>query len=319
MQLKTRVPDAQMATRRGTGIGPDDMAVELHSDADVYMPNGQLLCMLRRGIVSKDARSRAIDEFRWMKKKYITDNRGAYSGYDQLGSDATLVRKDGRVSRQTRTMDGDKVVSVSSAIVGYYGRTGRHPYCRQTAFTQNEPQRWANVLPLVHEVSDHMKDVLPKKWAIQDAFAKTVSQDFRIRGTVFSTLTVNNNVCGTVHKDKGDFKAGFGVIGCFREGEYTGGHLCFPQYKVFVDFKDSDLLFFNPHEWHGVNPMVHTDPENEGVRVTVVYYFRENLCDCEDVNGELARTRMRFGDVDDPDANRGRDVEKLKVREKEDA
>lgn len=317
IQLKTRVPDAQMDPRKGTGIGPDDMAIELHADSDVYMANGQLLCMLRRNIISKDARRRAVDEFKWMKTKYVTDNRGSYTGYDLGGvvGDSTLIRQDGRPSRQTRTMDGGKVVSVSSAIIGYYGRTGRHPFCRQTAFTQNEPQRWSNVLPLIHEVSDHLKDVLPKRWAIQKEFAETVSPDFRVRGTVFSTLTVNNNVCGTIHKDKGDFKDGFGVIGCFREGQYIGGHLCFPQYKVFVDFKDGDLVFFNPHEWHGVNPMVHVVPESRGTRITVVYYFRENLCDCEDVEGELARARMRFGDVDDPDANRAIEVDRLKAKE----
>ena len=310
IMLRSRVPDAQMDKRKGTGIVPDDMSIELHDDADVYMADGKPLCMLRRNMISKDARKRAVDEFKWMKTKYVTDNRGAYTGYELGGmvNDSTLMRKDGRPSRQTRTMDGGKVVSVSSAIIGYYGRSGRFPFCRQTAFTKNEPQRWSNVLPLVHEVDGHFKDVLPKRHAIQKAFADSVSPDFRVRGTAFSTLTVNNNVCGTIHKDAGDFKDGFGIIGFFREGSYAGGHLCFPQHKVFIDVRDGDLVFFNPHEWHGVNPMVHTDPEQEGMRISIVYYFRKNLCDCETVQGELDRARMRFGDVDDPEANRGKEL-----------
>lgn len=311
LMLRSRVPDEQMAERKGTGISLSDMALELHEDADVYMPNGKPLCMLRRNIVSHDARKRAVEEFKWMKDRYVTDNRGTYTGYELGGmvGDSTLIRKDGRPSRQTRTMDGNKVVSVSSAIIGYYGRSGRFPFCRETAFVKNEPQRWANVLPLVHEVDGIFKETLPERYAIQRAFAEGVSSDFRITGTAFSTLTINNNVCGTIHKDAGDFKDGFGIIGFFREGEYTGGELCFPQYKVFVDCKDSDLLFFNPHEWHGVHPMKHVDPANEGTRVSIVYYFRKNLCDCGTVQDELDRARLRFGDVNDIDANRAREID----------
>jgi hypothetical protein len=55
--------------------------------------------------------------------------------------------------------------------------------------------------------------------------------------------------------------------------------------------------------------MKHVDPANEGTRITVVYYFRKNLCECETVQGELDRARMRFGDVNDPAANRWREVD----------
>ena len=306
IQLKSKVPDKQMLERKGTGISRDDMAIELHGDADVYMPNGKPLLMLRRAVVSEVSRDLAIEQFRWMKTKYVTDNRGSYSGYDVAGK-GTIIRNDGQRSMQTRTMHEGKIVSISSAIIGYYGRSGRFPFCRQSAFTQNEPERWAKVMPLVEEVSEHFRQTLPARWQVQSDFADSVSQDFRIPNTVFSTLTINNNVSGTVHKDAGDFKDGFGVIGCFRRGSYLGGHLCFPQYKVFVDFHDRDLIYFNPHEWHGVNPIIEDDGDI-GERITMVYYFRKNLCDCGTVPEELARVRHRFGDVDDPEANRAKEI-----------
>lgn len=310
LQLKSRVSDDAMKERRGTGISRDDMVVQLHGDTDVFLPNGQMLCGLRRNAVSKAVRDEAVEQFKWMKTKFTTDNRGSYSGYDTVGNGdlhkearengTRLVRQDGRMSRQTRTLNSaGRIVNVSSAIIGFYDRTGRFPYARKTAFTQNHPDRWAHVVPLVQEVSRFFEQELPARFAVQKAFVDQQQPEYTIPGTVFSTMTVNNNVCGTVHKDAGDFKDGMGVIGCFREGSFTGGQLVFPQYKVFVDFEDSDILFFNPHEWHGVNPMQHVDPANEGMRVTVVYYYRRKLSECGSIEQELERARNRFGAIEE--------------------
>lgn len=316
--LRSKTSDEAMKERRGTGISESDLGIQLHVDADVYMPNGQPLCMLRRNVISKPVRDRAVEQFKWMKTRFTTDNRGSYTGYETVGNGdlkkpvsegrTRLVRKDGRMSRQTRTLNGEgKVVNVSSAIIGFYDRSGRFPYARKTAFTQNFPERWADVVPLVQEVSGFFSKQLPDRFAIQRAFVAGNCQDYTIPGTVFSTMTVNNNVCGTVHKDAGDFKEGMGVIGAFREGDFVGGELCFPQYKVFVDFRDGDILFFNPHEWHGVSPMEHVDPEQEGTRITVVYYYRRKLAECGTVAQEIERARQRFGSLEA--AEKGLDVD----------
>jgi hypothetical protein len=318
IRLASKVSDEAMKDRRGTGISESDMGIQIHTDADVYLPSGQLLCALRRNVITKPVRDRAVAQFKWMKTKFTTDNRGSYTGYETVGNgDLTkaptegrtrLVRKDGRMSRQTRTLNNDgKVVNISSAIIGFYDRSGRFPFCRKSAFTQNFPERWAEVVPLVKEVSDFFATELPERHAVQKAFVAQQRPEYTIPGTVFSTLTVNNNVCGTVHKDAGDFKDGMGVIGCFREGDFVGGELCFPQYKVFVDFTDGDILFFNPHEWHGVNPMEHVEPENEGTRITVVYYYRRKLCECGSVEQEISRARERFGGLDTPEGDTGED------------
>lgn len=300
--LKSKVPDDAMKHRKGTSIADDDMAVQLCGDADVFTPKGDLLCALRRNAVTPETRAQAIEQFRWMKSRFTTDNRASYTGYSLGGSAGTkFVRNDDKVSRQTRTIDSSgKVVKVSSAIIGYYDRVaGRFPFCCQTAFTKNHPERWDEVVPLVKEVDKLFEKELPHRWKVQREMADTVSKDFRIPGTVFSTLTVNNNVCGTVHKDAGDFKEGFGIIGCFRNEKFTRGELCFPQYKVFVDFKDSDILFFNPHEWHGVRPMIHDDEEEQsGERITVVYYLRKKMCECGSAEEELERAKEQFGGLD---------------------
>jgi hypothetical protein len=67
-------------------------------------------------------------------------------------------------------------------------------------------------------------------------------------GTVY--LTGNTYPTG-VHTDKGDLEEGFSTIACLRRGEYAGGQLVFPAYRVAVDMHDGDLILMDAHEWHG--------------------------------------------------------------------
>jgi len=277
------------------------MVVGLRGDCDVYKPNGELLCALRRGALDEGVCEQAFPQLHYLRK-YITDNRGAYTGHERVGGEAEkrIVRQDGRPSRQNRTMDDSgNVVYVASAVVGYYDRQGgRFPFCRQTAFTKNEVGRWRDVVPLVEHVSATYERVFPGQNLTQRKFVKSIAEDFKIPNTVFTTLTVNNNVCGTVHRDKGDYKGGLGMISYHCRGSYAGGELVFPQYKVFAECGDRDLLFFNPHEWHGVNPMRQTTPEQDGVRISVVYYVREKMAECGSALEEAARAKEKYGALD---------------------
>lgn len=296
IMLRAKVPDASIAKRKATPVTADDYVALLTGDCDVYRPDGQLLCMLRRGAMSIDVTETARAQLRHLAMKYGSDNRASYAGY------ATATHQQGSGKGQTRATDKDgKAVVVPSAIAGYFEpQGGRFRFCRETAFVANELKRWNDVVPLVEEAAHLFKRYLPKKYRIQKDFADACSDDFRIVGTPFSTITVNHNVAGTVHQDAGDLKTGFGLISCHRQGDYTGGHLVFPQYRVAVDLEDRDLILFNPHDWHGVTKLVpatcgaHPAQEAafvEAERITVVYYFREKLSKCGSAAEELAKAK----------------------------
>ncbi len=298
IMLRAKVSDASIAKRKTTPITDDDYFTVLTGDCDVYRPDGQPLCLLRKGAISKSHTELARGHLSHLATKYGSDNRGSYAGYSTRQY-ATSTGK-----HQTRTTDSEgKNVTVPSAIAGYFEpQGGRFRFCRETAFVANEVERWNDVLPLVEEVAQLFKRHMPKKYRIQKDFADGCSDDFRIKDTPFSTITVNRNVAGTVHKDAGDLKTGFGLISCFRQGNYTGGLLTFPQYRVAVDLEDRDLIFFNPHDWHGVTKLVpevcNEQPAFEArfiqpERITVVYYFREKISKCGTAAEELAKAKAR--------------------------
>lgn len=288
IQLRARVPDKEIAERKATRVLPEDYVTVLTGGCDVYKPDGKPLCKLRKAAVSEDVADLARPHLRDLATNYGSDNRGAYAGL------ATKQIKTATGRYQTRTVDETgKSISVHSAIAGYFEpQGGRFQFCRMTAFVANEVEKWKEVLPLVHQVSDLYRANMASRFKVQLKYAEECSPDFRITGTPFSTITVNRNVAGSVHQDAGDLKEGFGVITCLRRGEYTGGLLCFPQYKVAADLEDRDMILFDPHEWHGVTDLVHTG-EEEAERITVVYYFRRGLSKCGSAEDELEKVKSK--------------------------
>lgn len=291
VQLRTRLSDAhtkELATNRCTQL---DASVLLQGDADVYKPDGEPLVMLRRKAIPESIIEGAYPALHYLKK-YTTDNRGKYTGVVKR---AAGKFKDGTMMRNTRTRDErGKIIQTESAIIGFIDRQGgRHPYCRTTRFTATEVEKWESILPMVHHVDELFRNTLPERYRVQREAADKSHPSWVINGTAFSTLTVNNNVVAGVHTDKGDFKAGFGIISCVRRGQYSGAALCFPQYRVGVNLGDGDVLFFNAHDWHGMTPLVPESDDHE--RITCVYYFREKMLKCGSPDEELAHAKKVRG------------------------
>lgn len=99
-----------------------------------------------------------------------------------------------------------------------------------------------SVLPLIHAVDDVFREELPKRYEAQRAIVEQTSPDWIIKGTNFTTVTVNENWQTAVHKDKGDSSEGFGVMSVIEAGEYSGGYLVFPKYRIAVDMRTRDVV-----------------------------------------------------------------------------
>ena len=90
--------------------------------------------------------------------------------------------------------------------------------------------------------------MIPDRYAVQ--YKRAHATPFHIRGTSFSTVTINYNWRTGLHTDKGDLQEGFGNLVVLEEGKYDGGYTGFPQYGVCVDARNGDFLGMNVHEWH---------------------------------------------------------------------
>ncbi len=280
-------PDA-LAEIKGRRMPVEHLAlVATGGDVDVHRPDGTLLFAVRRNAVPADLNERVRHALRTAAQKYGSDNRASYTGLA-----ATNKRRDGTESNSMRARDPEtgKPAQMETAIVGFFDRQGgRWPFCRATAFTADDLQRWAVVEELARLGATILEGEVPERCAAQKLEAARCDQGWIIAGTPFSTLTVNRNVLGAVHKDSGDYPEGFGLITCHRQGSYRGGVLGFPEFFAGADLRDGDAILFDPHAWHAVTDMV--DRSEDAERITVVYYLRARISKCESPARELEKAQ----------------------------
>ena len=105
--------------------------------------------------------------------------------------------------------------------------------------------------------------------------------DFCLWNTAFTTVTVNKKLSTTYHRDEGDYKKGFGVL--FTLGEFEGGQLVLPAFRVAVDYQPGSMILVDVHETHGnLDNIV-------GDRITCVLYARERINECGSAEDEEER------------------------------
>lgn len=210
-----------------------------------------------------------------------------------IGKSSQFLRSDGVRSNTVRinTREHPKVNRTSSAVIGYYDRYVRFPYCRATAFNLNQPDRFAAALPFIQAVDRVFKQEMPDRHAAQMAKVAETSPDFVIHGTSFTTITVNKNWQTSVHVDAGDLGEGFGVMTALRGGEFTGGYLVFPRYGLAVNLGTRCVLLANVHEYHGNTPIVGKPGTYR--RVSCVLYYRSRMVECGSAAEELERVKNR--------------------------
>lgn len=292
LQLRSRVQGT--ADREGAAVVPADCVCLLTGDADVYKPDGTLLAALRRKVIAPEIIDAARPSLLYAAKQYSTDNRGKYAGLPR----GLAVGPNGKATN-SHTIDPitKKVARVDSAIVGYFGKQGgRFPFCRTTKFTAEEVEKWNTIVPLAHAVGKLMEQAVPARYKAQMEIVERTCKEYVITDTPFTTLTINHNIAGRIHQDAGDYKPGFGVISVCRRGYYTGGWLVFPEYQVGADLQDGDVIFFDPHEWHGVTDFANQSDDYE--RISIVYYYRSHMIDCLPQAEEMERARNKYGQIE---------------------
>eukprot|EP01065_Artemidia_motanka_P007421 TRINITY_DN13696_c0_g1_i1.p1 TRINITY_DN13696_c0_g1~~TRINITY_DN13696_c0_g1_i1.p1 ORF type:complete len:777 (+),score=310.47 TRINITY_DN13696_c0_g1_i1:56-2386(+) len=171
-----------------------------------------------------------------------------------------------------------------SGIAGYFDYAGvpSEHKCRKTTFTRSNAAAWPSVFPLVEYVSEAYRAAAPRLWAAQD---RAIPDAVRIRGSVFSTLTINTDFRTARHTDSGDFDHGLACLTVLC-GDYSGLHVGFPDFETAVDMRPGDLLLFNSHHQH-----CNTEPEQaEWSRLSCVLYYRYRLGEAECMR-EYARRR----------------------------
>lgn len=280
----------------GTKLGDDAFDVLITGDTAVHdAETGDLILRYIPSVISNDLCRQGYAALKDAAKP--TTNRGYAGGQvtkNTVGKEGTQVgptgyrekKKDGTVSNTHRAN------SVESGIVGYFDRNPRHPYCRQTAYTMQNPKQFMQAMPFIERVNDVFRQEAPTRYQAQLEIAERTVSDFVIPGTVFTTITVNHNWQTAVHKDAGDYEPGMGVMTCLRSGNWEGCYLCLPRWRVACDMRTGGVLLADVHQWHGNTP-IEAPVAERYERLSMVFYYREYMSYCGTAEQELDRAKRR--------------------------
>lgn len=248
--LRTRLSDEAIQTVVGKILTDDAYDLLLNGPTAITIPDGkggrkQLLKYLP-GAFAPEEMASFYDVLHELKS-YETTNRGNASG--------TVRQKAFEDSTWTYSKP------VASAIIGAFDAAPPKNYCRLTAFTGKENEKFASLFPLFEKIGALFGEHVPERYQEQMRWVRETPEDWVVPGTPFTTITVNNTYPTGVHTDKGDLDEGFSTLAVLRRGQYLGGRLVFPQWRVAADLQDGDLLLMDAHQWHGNTAMELLDPE----------------------------------------------------------
>ncbi len=286
VRLRSRVPADQVKPWAGHHPTTDHYDLMATGNVDIYGADGKPALIVRRNMLNRENIERARPAL-WFMKTMKTDNRGNYGG----GGRVVKIRGDG-----TKSKSASRAALVRSTVAGYFEPMGgRHPYCREAAFNQHNPERWEAIVPFLRDVAALYQKTMPERYSRQMAFVNRSHPAWIIDGTPFTTITVNNTVPAAYHQDGGDLSEGFGVMVVLRDGTYNGFELVVPEHRVAVDLHDGDVVFFDPTLWHGNVPphgMVGEELEDYN-RISVVCYYRKGIIGCLSPAEEVQKAKER--------------------------
>lgn len=284
LRIRTKISEEEMTSKIGRILTEDDFNVIPTRDCIIFKPNGQPLAIYRKGIIPGELRESTWPILHELKSE-TTTNRGLASGTPRVAGPGTR----------------SYAKAVQSAMLGGFEPQGPRQFCRLTAWTGRETNKFKILWPLLQFIAGRMEEDVPVRYANQMAEVARTHPDWIIPGTPFSTVTVNNTYPTGVHKDAGDLDSGFSTLAVFRRGNFNGGILVFPEYRVGVNMQDGDLLLMDAHEFHGntdfdppvqrsMTGKVEVEPDFE--RISVVSYFRTKITDCDSAATESEKRLM---------------------------
>jgi hypothetical protein len=296
--VQKQLSDEYMKDKEGEyfDVKDYDNVIKENCDCYYYDENNKkkILLKFRKNVFSNKLCSNGIDCLKEASKK-THDNRGASAGVIDLKKMPSYANEESQLigknkfrvlaykSRYTGKIVKNSLGNISqSNIIGYYDKRDRNlgpnaPPCRTTAFTSQQVDKWNNVQPLLSAIDKQFKKLIPKNHRIQ--YNKAHETNYVIGDTAFSTVTINHNWRTALHKDAGDLKDGFGNLVILEEGQYDGGYLGFPQFKVAVDPRNGDFLAMDVHEWHcntKIKPI-----SKDYTRLSIVAYLRDKMINCK--------------------------------------
>jgi len=301
--IEPRLTDDETAALKGYHLDDSayDRLIGLDESIEGYRSDGTRLLVVARGVLGTSICEKAAHALDTLQSP--TYNRFTAAGRDPGGRTLRINRfvknRAGRVRTRTDMIPAYVVRNLrigDSGIVGYFDPSARWPFCRCAQWVRDRPEDWSKVIPLAQEVSKAFEQHVPERYAEQKRWIERTNPAWIIPGSVFTTITVNKNFRCATHIDKGDLKIGFSTLVVIRRGQYDGGHLILPKYRLAIAMTTGDLLLFDPHEYHTTSPF--TGLKKRFERLSLVFYYRTKMEKCGSPEEELGRAKAAAGRMD---------------------
>ena len=110
-----------------------------------------------------------------------------------------------------------------------------------TKFTKEQPEKWRMTFDFFKVIDKQFKKLVPDAYLKQHTQA-SMTHEYQILDTAFSTATINYNWQTALHRDAGDYEGGFGNLCiCVPSGKYIiNNHIRVTQTEDY--FHDGDLF-----------------------------------------------------------------------------
>lgn len=254
----------------------DDFVVFKDTIKVLDAENGKTLALLLKNVITDPDLIKAGRNLTTFKGK--SERRADASGERRIFKPKSGSTKDVYLGAQS-----------PSVMLGYEASDNYHP-CRMTALTRKHRKLFDNdTVKLVQHISNIFERNCPDEYDKQKGFIQECNKQMVIENSVFTSLTVNMTWRTSLHIDKGDFRSGLGNLCVFKYGDYTGGEIMLPNYKVAFDLQEGDVLFMDVHEPHCNNVL-----QGEG-RLSLICYAREQIKGrCADAEKEQIENPVPF-------------------------
>jgi hypothetical protein len=250
-----------------------DHAAPAHADRNIVTstlimtPSTEITALFLKGCIDSDLCEDAYHVCKTVDD--LIDKRPSAVGTESM----PRINKNGRLGTYYVTPDPVMEIlerdNVRQGLLGAVGGTSARP-AQLSALTRKRPKLLDQLRELIEEVDDIYVKYLPTFYAVQRSEVKKAPK-LQLWHTAFSTIYLARNFRTAYHRDSGNLKGAMTAL--MPMGEFTGGELVLPRWRIAFALQPGDLLLFDPQQLHGNLPF-------EGERLSAAFYCERRIAGC---------------------------------------
>lgn len=203
------------------------------------------------------------------------------------------------LSKKSELTSGKRTngLSVKNAIYGYLPRNPtRTNYCRPSSASLTAMPLHAIGEEYAQHISDLYESTNSSQFGVDsEAIASRVLDEWRINGTMWSTLNINVNFAIKYHRDTGNWPGVFSNVFIYRQG-CSGGNLSVPELRIALKQQNGACIFFHGGRLiHGVTDIKTTS--KNFIRSSIVLYTMRDMQHCKTKSEERAAHANRVDEI----------------------